>query len=462
MNALGSRHMFWQAPPSAFTIGNPLRTIPIRTGGRPVGMGGGLFLSQGVPNRLNGITIPAILGRIQIAPGVVDCLKSLQSPPPQQNQSGGRFARAPQPPPPPNFPVMSDTEKQILFEVAQNPTDEELEDLATIDDLFNLDYSKAYTTTADICFYASQKPGYFTVTTARFGAQNNTRDVLPGEIALVNCLVPPPPPETFGRFQRREEAQKKDTSFLGNRFYCTNTKSLGSNGNFASMFGIDTAKTWGEVKQAVKNGQIMLQVKASYPFPPPIDTAPNALWNRLTDLPKLANVGAQIDPEAFSAYLTLKTLELYNEVTDAIIAEAKAAAKRAKRKALIKVIALSVASIVLAFVLPAVIAAAVTAIKIAVEAYTDAKERRKAAKAMAEAAKLFAEDAPAFAAQVQKTADMLDSEAAQAEADAPLTPEQLEAIQEVKAEMPSTPVGTYVIGGVAATGLIAALVTLFK
>ena len=110
------------------------------------------------------------------------------------------------------------------------------------------------------------------------------------------------------------------------------------------------------------------------------------------------------------------------------------------------------------------IAAAVAAIKAAVDVYIQAKQRAEAAKAMAEAAKMFEEDAPAFAAEVQKTADMMDYAVAQEEANAPLTQEQLDAIQEVKDNPepgtgPTT--GQALVTGGAAAGIIAAMIAIF-
>jgi hypothetical protein len=52
--------------------------------------------------------------------------------------------------------------------------------------------------------------------------------------------------------------------------------------------------------------------------------------------------------------------------------------------------------------------------------------RRQAAKEMAEAGKLFEADAPKFAVEVRNLSDMMDSEAAQAEAAIPLPPDLIE------------------------------------
>ena len=485
MNAVGIRHMFWQAPQRPFMMNGPLRTVPLRTSGRPL-LSGNFFLAQATGNRLNGLSIPAIVGRIQIQPVIADYLKNPpQKPQDQYGGQGSRFGMRAQMQSPtlPKFPPMTDAEKQTLLEISQNPTDEELKDLAMIDqDLGPAVGSQGFVTTDDVCFYASQPPRQpsYGGGGGGFGRFERAYQLAPGLQELIDYRVPPPPLPGqfggggggFGRFQRQEQPKGPDTSFLKSKFYCTiehtdkETPYTRSQGNpFASWFGIDLMKTWGEEKQAVENGGIMLEQWHSFPFPPPIDTSPMTLFATLTpDLPKIAHVGARIDPEAFRAWLTIKTLENYNDVSDKIIAEAKREAKKKKRAAIIKAIGLSLAGIALAFILPAVIAVAVAAIKIAVEAYMDAKERRKAAKAMMDAAKMFEADAPAFSKEVQKTSDILDSSSAAEEASKPLTPEQLDAIKEVQAETPptGTPAGTYVVGGVAATGLIAALVSLLR
>lgn len=430
-------------------------------------MMGGLFMGQAKGNRLENVSIPAIVGRIQIAPVVQAYLKKLKDTPPP-SKFGRRYEAQASHGPPPTFPPMTDAEAQILFEVSQNPTPDELDDLSLIDSLLSPAFEQGMTTTAEICYGASQRPGTYRPRRWRWGGYNRGLHVPePGGIGLIEFLVPPPPMDTGGGWraqQQHQQLEKQDLSFLGNEFWCTDPTTSPISQTFINEFGIDTSKKWGEEKQAVKNGQVMLGVKGAYSFPPPIDQAPDALWNRLyPDLAKIAHVVPHIDPESFRAWLTLKTLKLYTDVANAMIEDQKRAAKRKKRKALLRAIVFTVASIVLAFVLPEAIPALVSATKAAFDAYTAAKDRRLAAKALADASKLFATDAPAFAADVQKTADMLDYEAAQAQAAAPLTPEQLDAIKDIESiTPPSTPVGTYVVGGVAATGLIAALVTLLK
>lgn len=458
MNAVGTRHMFWSPPPRPFISNGPIRTIPLRMGGRPVLMGRS-FLGQATPNRLDGVSIQAIIGRIQLAPTIQEYLKN-PVPAPMFEQPYQRGRRQ-QTSPVPKFPPMTEAEKQILFEVSKNPSEEELKDLALIDEYFNTDFSPTFTTTAEVCYWASQPPGFFQMKSERYrGPAYRGPD--PAEENLIWHLNPGRM-ERGGAWTGRQRGPKADISFLQDKFFCTDPKKEFGAEGFSAQFGIDTTKAWGETKLSTQNGITMLAVKKDYPWPPPIGTHPNFLWRRLLPLlPKIANIGMRLDPEAFKAWLTMATLEHYDSVTDEIIAYEKKKAKKKKRNAIIKAVAFAIAGLVLSFILPAILAAAVNAIKTAVELYIDVKERKKAAKALADAARMFREDAPKFADEVQKTADMMDSAAAQEQAAQPLTPEQLEAVQEVEAETPGTPTGTYVIGGVAATGLIAALVTLLR
>jgi hypothetical protein len=494
MQAVSGRHVFWSAPRPPFMTNGPIRTVPIRNAGSRLGLAGG-FLGQNVgsTNRLYNVSIPAILGRIQLAPQIQTYLASLQ----QQKQNpqpggfgrfggggggGGRMAYQ-EPATPPNFPPMTDQEKQTLFEVAQNPTDEELKDLALIDSVFTQHYAGSYTTTAEVCNYLSFAKQYGAQI---FGeAQGGGGAVGRGwfmpryggssDAALQPMgayFFAPPLQAQGGRawFSAQEQQVKlPDSSFMKDKFYCTLDNSSKSyqvpwdTRDWVSWFGLDMVQPWGGLKLPVQNGQTIFSVVASFPFPPPIDKDRSYFWAPVMQyLPKLANIGQPIDPEALAAWVTMATIQNYDSIVNRMIADAKAEAKKKKRQAIIKAIGLSIAGIVAAFILPPIIAAIASMIKLAIETYIDLKQRREAAKQMADAAKMFEKDAPAFAAQVQKTADMMDASTAEAQANTPLTPEQSAAVQEVAAETPSAPIGHYVIGGVAAGGIVAALVALLR
>lgn len=459
--------MFWQAPASR----GVLRTIPFRMGGRQVQMGGGIFMGQVSANRLDAVSIPAIIGRIQLDPVIQAYLANLNKPALNGAQLGLAWGNQHAPIPAPNFPPVTPAEAQILFEVSKNPTDEELKDLATIDNLFSENFYGNTTTTNEVCYYA--KHGY--PKKPRFQQDAPVT----GESALVGHFHPPGAQQLGFGVPHPQQPQAPDAPFLKDKFWCPDPDNMGPSiyrsymplfgpsSTFAGMFGIDVNKTWGEEKLATENGLTMLGVKASYPLPPPLDMSPDYVWSLAAGphIVEMANIGGKIDPEVFRMWYTMAVLESYDAAATHIVEVQKKKAKKAKRKAIIKAVAFVIAGIVLSFIVPGIIAAAISAIKSAIDMYIAAKERAAAAKAMAEAAKMFEADAPAYAAELQKTADMMDFSAAQEAANEPLTPEQIAAIREVKdnPEPGTTPsTGSMVVGGIAATGIVATLIALLK
>lgn len=465
MNVISGRHMFWQEP----ALRGGLKTIPLRMAGRSVQMGGSFFMGQTPANRLDAVSIPAIIGRIQLAPVIQEYMAQLT----QKNAGlrGMGFMVSPRATPVPVFPPMTDAEKQILFEVSKNPSDEELKDLATIDNLFSQNFADSYTTTNEVCYLSNPKtrsgiPGF-----GKIAIQQQVT----GESALLSYLKP----VLVANTRVSRQPTPPDTSFEDDKFWCPDPSSLGPTlfqaympvlgkfSSFAAMFGIDVNRPWGEVKLATQNGITTLNVKSSYPLPPPLDLGPDFVWSMAAapHLVEIVHLGVPVDPEAFRAWYTMAVLESYDAASDAIIADQKRKAKKDKRKAIIRSIGIAIAGIVLSFIVPGIIAAAIAAIKSAVDLYIAAKERQKAAKAMADAAKMFEADAPAFAEEIQKTADMMDSAAAQEQANTPLTQEQLDAIQEVKdnpepGAAPST--GQVLVTGGAAAGIIATMIAIFR
>lgn len=496
--------MFWNAPPSPWLRNTPLRTSPLRTGGRLVMMGG-LFMGQASTNRLDSVSIPAIVGRIQIHPGVQAYLETRKTPPVPVSQGGQiqslldrYFADKPTA----NFPPMTDAERQILIQVSQNPSTEELQDLAQIDHAFNQEFEeKGYTTTHDVCYLVSNprkvqirfkgsNRGKFFYSPPQTEATKNeppsgqssyyqTREIVdPGFPGLLHFFGATRPDVLESELQQSPQWERwqgltqgasqepqvaPDTSFVDNKFYCQDMDVAPSIVPFTSRFGIDLAKPWGQIRQTVENAQILLDVHASYPFPPPIDMEPYLFWKFLADdLPKIANITQRVDPEAVRAWMTLATLQHYNDIANQIQEEAAARARAARRRAWLTFGISLIASIIVPFLLPSVLVIAITAIKTIITTLIDANERAKAARQLMDASKMFEKDAAKFSEEIRKTADMMDAAAAQDQANQPLTPDMAASIKDIEQGVPSTPIGTYVIGGVAATGLIAALVTLLR
>jgi hypothetical protein len=373
---------------------------------------------------------------------------------------------------------MTDVEKQTLIEISQNPTDEELKDLTTIDSVFSQDFEgNGYSTTLEVCYVISAdrpifwgRTGELYLSVPRRGASPNpvigpngqAKDR--GLVHLIYNLAPTENQFPYPSYRGGQTKKPVDLSFKDDKFYCTDTKSGGSDTPISTMFGIDSKRTWAEVKQAVENALIIVDVHSKYPFPPPVDTRPELFWKYASkDLPKTANISGRVDPEAVRFWMTLAALQYYDAMSTQIQQEAAAAAAAARRRGWIISIISLIASIIVPFLLPAVLVSAIAVIKTVITTIIDVNQRKAAAKALADTSKLFAKDAPAFAAEVQKTADMMDSQAAQEQAAQPLTPEQQSIINGISATTPSsTPVGTYVAGGVVGVGAIAALIALLR
>lgn len=502
MNAVGARHMFWQAPPLPFLTNGPFKTVPLRMSGRHV-LTGGIFLSQANGNRLNGLSIASIIGRIQIQPGVQAVVQNIKNPPvpvvdpnsPRGWQPGQWEKMLFQGDPQPKFPPMTQAEKETLLEISKDPTNEELKDLATIDDVFSDVFeAQGYVTTLQLCYFLNERSG---VVMSRGGGMvlnyENWQDRpkasgLPrtqddqGLVRLIYRINKEELGDRIGEriagfdqfaFMQRmtrgggtQESEQKtplDVSFKGDKFYCTNSKSLGSELPISSMFALDSTGTWGLVKQATENALIVVDVHKNYPFPPPVDTRPELFWKyAAAQLPKTANIFGRVDPEAIRAWMTLATLQYYDPMSKQIQQDAAAAAAAARRRGWLMTIIGAIVSVVLPFLLPLVLVSAIVVIKTIITTIIDARQRQAAAKALADTSKMFEKDAPAFAAEVQKTADMMDASIAQEEAAKPLTPEQQSIVQDIEKSQPGTSTGTYVAGGVVAAGALAALVALLR
>lgn len=429
-------HMFW-ANPVPFMRNGPIPTMPLRLGGRPVGYGG-FFMAQPQFNRLDSLSIASIVGRIQLAPeiqaaaaelektgaqpawkgrggfeGAQDCSSILK-------QAGGGV----------KFTPMTEDERTVLLMVAQDPSSVELADLAEVDKWFTAHFFKqGYVTSAELCaalkapVSAQETP--FGVQQGRFARRQAPTASLAIRCEIFDLAVKP----AAGRGVRVQR-QPKETPSLDSKFFCSLDGPWRSDD--PADHGVDPNLTWGRAKQTLANAAVMEETISGYPWPPPISLAPGYFWNPETrqDRIKLVQTDHPLDQGAVKVWITLNVIKNYESMASAIEAAMKRKAKKKKRRALLKTIGLAIAGIVISIVLPVAAAAVALAIKAAVETYVSVKERKKAAKAMADMAKQFEQDAPAFAKEVQTTAEIMDEATALQAADAPLTPEEQEAIDE--------------------------------
>lgn len=450
--------MFWSVP------GTPgrLRTVPLRLGGRPVSAGG-FFLGQDA-NRLLGLAIPSILGRIALAPAYQ---AYLHPPPPHPGPQGAAAFMLPWPQrtvapqvaaPVVDFqiPPVSDQDAPVLLGIRQNPTGDELADLSYIDRVLNGAFSSPRwqgntITTADVCARVKQA--------VQYPSMIQTRPLTPMESAYGPSKGLPPQPGTYLVGYLASGSPPAGQAILDDPFFCP---SLSSSGVPINYNGIDLNGTWGAQKLHVQNAVTLADTIHSYPFPPPIDTDITyflTVPQVAQDMATMVGFNVPLDPEALRYWITLSVVANYDSMASRMQADAKAEAKKKKRVMLLRAIAIVVAGVVAAIVLPEIIGVAISAIKAGIEAYQQVKQAKAAAKAMEDTSKLFEKDAPAFAAQADKTAKFLDAQTAAQEAAAPLSPDMQAAVDEVGAQTPpNLLVPGLVAGGLAAAGGAAFLI----
>lgn len=428
MQAIGQsgRHIFW--------VGGALQprpSTPRRLGLLP------LYRMGQSTNRLDGLSIAAIQNRILISPLIIRFQEKLAA---YAAQFG--FRRAPtvldealgaamkmQ------FPTLTQDEAAILTAIEADPTDEELADLTLIDGFFNA---------ADAEKFVNAHPGP-TLTEGVCAALDPKGDHGLHGMGMASYAPPPTPAGVIGKWLLYEPPSGRGWSFgrntpnassdeidsiKGSSFFCAAPQSWPYPNkiqiDWPSFFGIDQNQSWGVIKLQVKNAITIMNSLNSYPFPPPIDIAAAQFWYTVQgDLQKYVQ-GERIEPEGFRFWITIQVLQNYNDIVDRMEAVMKRKAKKAKRKAIMTAIGLAIVSIIAPYLLPAIVVATAALIQTVIQTYMDLQARRKAAKEMAETAKLFEADAPAFAVEVRDLADMMDSQAAQAEASIPLPPDLLE------------------------------------
>lgn len=277
----------------------------------------------------------------------------------------------------------------------------------------------------------------------------------------------PPPwmPAPTSRTRWGRGAAAPPSPFAGNPFFCGQPQAVNvprTMGAFESRpegipgyFGIDSSLPWEEVKGTVLRSIAVMDALSDYPFPPPINVMPQVWYMAVQDKARgLVRQDIVVDRSLVRLWATMAVIESYNDVSQRIVHKLKQEAKRKRRKGIIRAVAIGVALTVVSFGLAAAFAAiipAITAITAtaAAEAVTaaigvaiSAEDRKKAAQEMEKTAKQFEKDAPAFAAEARKAAQILDYQAAQEAAAAPLTQEELEAIAEGEVEKEVSPEDT--------------------
>jgi hypothetical protein len=330
-------------------------------------------------------------------------------------------------------PSLTEDEKTILTAIQANPTDDEIADLALIDGFFRAADAPKFVNanpdlplTEGVCAALNpQGYGLHGLGMVAWGAKPLTQGG-----AIAGWLKYQPPQGKFASRTSPNATADEIDAITSSKFFCETPASWpdpsGIRLDWPSWFGIDQNQTWGAIKLQVKNAVKMMDGIFNYPFPPPIDAYVFQFWNTVQPLLQQYVKGDPIEPEGFRYWITIQVLQNYNDMVDRIEADLKRKAKKAKRKALLKAIGIAIVGIIAPYLLPVLVVAAATLIKLAIDTYMTLEARRQAAKEMAEAGKLFEADAPKFAVEVRNLSDMMDSEAAQAEAAIPLPPDLIE------------------------------------
>jgi len=472
MHAIGQsgKHMFW--------LGNSPRPVPLVSRQLPLvtmrpRLGDAAVQFQlppdepDPPSRLDGLSIAAIQNRILINPTVQ---RYIQKKTEAENAPRTRFGGAPVGSVPGvvsffertygPLPTLTDQEIATLTAIAADPTDEELKDVAIIDGFFpDLTPANSYRVRNEMPFTEGICAGLDPKAYGLRGLGAVGMAPMPAQEQLIaNWMTYEPPRGRYGVGPRERNATEEEVDAIkDSKFFCVPPASWAApqhvQENYAGWWGIDPNQTWGAVKRQVKNAITMMEVIAAYPFPPPIDKFEYQWWHTVQSGIQQSIKGGRVHKEGFRYWITISVLTNYNDMVDRIEADLKRKAKKAKRKSIMKAIGIAIVGIIAPYLLPVLIVAAAVVVKLAIDTYMTLKERREAAKEMAETAKLFANDAPLFADQVTELSDLMDSQAAQAEASIPLPPDIAEEVGQVPGEIHPLVFGTGIAAAVGLTAL---------
>lgn len=215
---------------------------------------------------------------------------------------------------------------------------------------------------------------------------------------------------------------------------------------YPEFFGIDVNLPWEEVKGQALRSVAMLDALVDYPFPPPIDIRPQYWYATFTeDMKNFLRQDIVVNRALARLWITVATVNKYNDIAAWIMHDIEKQARDDKRDKLIQTIALgatfAVITLGLGYALAPLLAPLATAgipvtgstvasaITSGVQQAMTAEQKKDAAKAMEDVAKLFAADAPAFSKEALAARDTFGY---LGEALTELTEEQKAAIDQVK------------------------------
>ena len=383
------------------------------------------MIAGAVPNRLSEVPVWIILSRHFLSirvfgpDGKVDTDTSFM---PQAERMTSPYTKY-------YFRNWTQQDLAALAAVANDPTEEELQDLALID-------------------------GYF----AGYGRQ--LRDV-PNCGGMMNPCGP--------GVEKTTDIMKRicsstpygpgaNAKYIKNPFFCGTAQKIvipktmnmvwnfGWSGGYTDYFGIDPSKPWEEVKPVLLRAIAVMEALKDYPFPPPIDIRPQYWYvSTQADIKKFIRQDIIVTRDLARIWITMAIVNNYEPVSAWIIHDLEKSARRAKRMEVIKAVGMGAAFAIftagLGYALAPAIAPLVSAgipitadavasgVMAGVQQAISADQKKQIAENMDKIGQLFATDAPRFAEEAYKVRDTFSY---LGEAMSELTDEQKAAIEEGK------------------------------
>lgn len=390
------------------------RPVRIRLGQGPYSEITPEMLAPGIPNRLDEIPATVIFERRELLrladengnfPSDLDAaLEKIKNTPNKDLLSG-----------------WNKDDYRLLLEISQNPTEQEMEDLALIDGFVGL--------------------GKQPFVSSYLDPQGRLSPIIRDRIRLDYACGK----ETDYSAQVRQKFNPppyKRGLFQGNGFFCGEkqqipiprsaalyytSSAIGTN-RLAEYYGIDLSLPWQEIKGPVLRVIAVLDALVDYPFPSPIGLRP-LYWYEYPSVKAAARQFIHqdiiINRALARLWITMAIIgdkgDVYNTVSAYIIHDIKKEARDRKRDLIIQKIAMAatfaIITLGLGYALAPAVAAIIpagvpvtgatvaSAITSGVQQALSAQEKKDVAEAMETISEQFAQSDPAFAAEAKKAAD---------------------------------------------------------
>jgi hypothetical protein len=311
--------------------------------------------------------------------------------------------------------------------VANDPTEDELQDLALIDG-----------------YFSGTKYAYMLDSYTRPASMSAPRKE---EISFISYCSTPTHllnPRLAGMSKNPffcQPAQKYDTPRT-----MISVWSVPWPGVYNDYFGINPTLPWEEVKPVMLRAIAVMDALKDYPFPPPIDIRPQYWYvSTKSDINTFVRQDIIVTRNLARIWITMAIINNYASVAAWIVHDLEKEARDDKRMAVIKAVGMAAAFAILTAGLGSLLApviaplvsagipitaeAVASGIMTGVQQAISADQKKQMADQMDKIGKMFEADAPAFAAEAYKVRDTFSY---LGEAMSELTEEQQAAIDQVK------------------------------